>query len=91
MKHLGDNISTIRVGDNVSHSAEITIHVAEWRCTWSPAHFAFGPYATLYVNTLVVIFELGLGAENHQQEFLVWTIGECLRVGADMEELLLIH
>ena len=91
MEHFGDDIRTVRVGDNVGDTTERPVYVAEGSSAWSPTHFALRSNATLDVDTFVVILELCLRAEDHKQELFIRTVGECLRVSADMKQLVLVH
>src|SRR5688572_1504860 len=91
MKHLGYQFSAIRIGNNIIYTAEGPVNVTERGNAGPPAHLTLGSNAAFYINALIVILQFGLRAEDHEQELFIRIVSKGLRIGADVQQLPLIH
>src|SRR3989338_9943155 len=58
--------------------------VANWRDSGAQSHFTPRPQTALHIYSSVIVFELRLRAEYHEQKLFVRIISEALAVGANL-------
>ncbi len=85
--------SSLRIYGDFSSISEIAsfIRISKGCFMRKVSEFCFGFEPSDYIYTPIIILELGLRAEDHEEEFFIRSILEYLTVGSDFLKFPLIH